>query len=212
MIINDNNSNKKVLVVDLDGTLYNINTFHYFIKYLLRFSLVNLNIKLFFKLLQAMFLRVLGVISHSKMKFLILNAIKHNLKLDYKAFVSNIAKYKNEIKQLEASNFDIKILATAAPSCYATIIAENEGFNTCLATNFPETSYRKDFENVREVKKQNVLSYLNSIGKNQVDTIITDHFDDLPLIKVSKHVILINPNKETQNILQQNQIFFNIAK
>ncbi len=212
MIINDKNSNKKVLIVDLDGTLYSINTFHYFIKYLVRFSIVTINILLLLRLVKAMILRVLGVIEHSKMKFIILKAIQNNQKINYNAFVDSIVNYKNQLPQLENSSFDIKVLATAAPSCYATIIAKNEGFTSCLATNFTETSYHQNFENVREVKKQNVLGYLKTKGVLDVHTIITDHYDDLPLIKISKQVILVNPNKETQNILLENQIFFNIAK
>ena len=211
MIINENKSNKKVIVVDLDGTLYSINTFHFFIKYLVRFSIKTFNVILLFNLVKAMFLRLFGFINHSKMKYIILKAIKGNNKINYEAFVSSLSNYKNHLKVIEDTTFDIKILATAAPNCYSKIIALNEGFDVCLATNTPEKNYKSDFENVREVKKQAVTTYLKTLGSKHIDTVITDHFDDLPLIKIAQHVILVNPNKETKNILKQNQIFFNIV-
>lgn len=211
MIINSNKSHKKVLVMDLDGTLYNINTFHFFIKYLVRFSLKTFNVKLLFILIKAMILRVFKVINHSKMKFIILKAVKGNDKINYKAFVSSLSKYKNQLQIMEGATFDIKVLATAAPNCYSKIIALQEGFDVCLATNTPINNYQQDFENVKEVKKQSVINYLQSLGIEHVDTIVTDHYDDLPLIKIAKQVILVNPSKQTQNILKQNQIFFNIV-
>ena len=211
MIINSNKSHKKVLVMDLDGTLYSVNTFHFFIKYLVRFSLKTFNVKLLFILIKAMILRVFKVINHSKMKFIILKAVRGNDKINYKAFVSSLSKYKNQLQIMEGATFDIKVLATAAPNCYSKIIALQEGFDVCLATNTAINNYQQDFENVKEVKKQSVINYLQSLGIEHVDTIVTDHYDDLPLIKIAKQVILVNPSKQTQNILKQNQIFFNIV-
>lgn len=211
MIISNKKVNKKVLVIDLDGTLYRINTFHFFIKYLLNFSLKKLHVKLLYTLLKAIFLRLLKIVNHSKMKFLILKAIKGYDEIDMEGFVSSLKEYRNQLQILEDDTFGVKILATAAPDCYAKIIALNEGFDVCLATNTPVANYQHDFENVRNVKKQGVVHYLNSIEVNHLDTMVTDHYDDLPLMKISKQVVLVNPSKETKDILKKNQIFFNIV-
>ena len=211
MIISNKKVNKKVLVIDLDGTLYRINTFHFFIRYLLNFSLKKLHLKLLSTLLKTIFLRLLKIVNHSKMKFLILKAIKGYDEIDMEGFVFSLKEYRNQLQIIEDATFGIKILATAAPDCYAKIIALNEGFDVCLATNTPVGNYRNDFENVRNVKKQGVVHYLNSIEVNHLDTMVTDHYDDLPLMKISKQVVLVNPSKETKDILKRNQIFFNIV-
>ena len=145
MIISNKKVNKKVLVIDLDGTLYRINTFHFFIKYLLNFSLKKLHVKLLYTLLKAIFLRLLKIVNHSKMKFLILKAIKEYDEIDMEGFVSSLKEYRNQLQILEDDTFGIKILATAAPDCYAKIIALNERFDVCLATNTPVANYQHDF-------------------------------------------------------------------
>lgn len=211
MIISNKKVNNKVLVIDLDGTLYRINTFHFFIRYLLNFSLKKLHLKLLSTLLKTIFLRLLKIVNHSKMKFLILKAIKGYDEIDMEGFVFSLKEYRNQLQIIEDATFGVKILATAAPDCYAKIIALNEGFDVCLATNTPVGNYRNDFENVRNVKKQGVVHYLNSIEVNHLDTMVTDHYDDLPLMKISKQVVLVNPSKETKDILKRNQIFFNIV-
>ena len=53
---------RKVLVVDLDETLYSINTFHYFIKFILFQALKQFNIALFGFISYVCFLRVFKVL------------------------------------------------------------------------------------------------------------------------------------------------------
>lgn len=202
----------KVLVVDLDGTLFSINTFHYFLKFLILNCFKNVNVILFFKLSFILLLRGFKVISHAKMKYDVLVLIKNISDLNYNDFVNKIASNKRELSILKDTSFNIKILATAAPSCYAELIAKNENFDVCLSTIFPKIEFYKGFENIREVKKNNVLTYLASRGISEVNTFVTDHIDDLPLMKISKENILINPSKALEAELRKNLISFNVIR
>lgn len=204
--------NKRVLVVDLDGTLYSINTFHFFIKYLLLFGVKKLKVVLFAMIVVIVSMRLLRLISHSQMKYKILLNIKNRTDIDYKAFVDRLNKHKHSLHSLNKNEYDIKILATAAPSCYANIIANNNNFDYCSATNFPEGRYSSDFENIKEVKKINVMKILNDQHILKIEAIITDHLDDLPLMKVSNHVIIVNPSNELIKQLSGHNIQFKIER
>jgi phosphoserine phosphatase len=199
---------KKVLVVDLDGTLFTVNTFHYFIKYLLLYSVANFNLVLLFKIVSAVLFRLLRITTHAKMKYHILKAIANKTDLNYNKFVKSISLKKRNLSILKDTSFDVKILATAAPSCYANSIAKNEQFHVCLGTNFPNSNFDNDFENIKAVKKSNVIKYLANIGLTEIDTLVTDHIDDLPLMKLAKHNIIVAPNTLLQTQLKQNLISF----
>ncbi|GAA3614238.1 hypothetical protein Q4Q39_02915 [Flavivirga amylovorans] len=198
---------KKALVVDLDGTLYTINTFHYFIKYLIKFCVKHIKIILLVKLCAAIGSRL--YVSHDKMKYNILKLLKNRNDINYGAFVNSISSKKRFIPHLQDTIFHVKILATAAPSCYANIIAKNEGL-VCLGTDFPYTKFAQNFENSKINKKENVLKYLENQNIYEIDTFVTDHIDDLPIIKIATNNIIINPHKELLNILKQNSISFEV--
>ena len=149
--------------------------------------------------------------SHAQMKYIVLKLLKNRNDINYEAFVATISTKKRVLQNVHINNYDIKILATAAPFCYANIVAKNEGFTICLATNFSEETFNQNFENSKNVKKERVLQYLKSIHINQIDTFITDHIDDLPLIKIAKHNIIVNPNEKLKAILKQNSISFKIV-
>jgi phosphoserine phosphatase len=142
---------------------------------------------------------------------LILGLIK-NEDIDYTDFISKLSKHKNELKEISDASFDIKILATAAPSCYAIHIAKAEGFDVCIATDIPENGFTPDFENLRDRKKENLLNYFKKNNLKSVDVFITDHIDDVPIIKIAKKNIIINPNTKFSNWLKENLINFEVRK
>ncbi|MDA8874625.1 HAD family hydrolase [uncultured Winogradskyella sp.] len=202
---------KKVLVVDLDGTLYSKNTFHEFLKYLLGYYLKDFRIFKFKFLLVFIKLRILRFISHAKLKYWVLDLIK-NEDINYLDFISKLAKHKNELEEISDTSFDIKILATAAPSCYATHIAKTQGFDVCLATNIPKSGFSPGFENIREQKKENLINYFKKRNLKSVDVFITDHMDDAPIIKIATKSVIINPNTKFYNWLKENLINFEARK
>lgn len=202
---------KKVLVVDLDGTLYNANTFHKFLIFLLRYYLKKVKIFKLITLIVFLKFRFVRIISHARLKYQVLKLIR-NEDLDIEAFVSHLEKDKNEIKEILNSEFDIKILATAAPLFYAQAIANQNNFDVCLATDFPENGFISNFENLGKEKKIRLLKYLKTNGLKIVDTFVTDHEDDIPIVKMAKHNIIINPNDEFSAWLKENLVNFEIRK
>ena len=203
---------KKVLVVDLDGTLYATNTFHQFMSYLLKSSVKNLDPIFCFQIVFFSFLRAIKIISHSRLKFYILKKVTTRFYIDYLEFVDSIDKYKRVITLQYNKDFDVKILATAAPYCYSNVIANKLNFDACIATDFSIPKFSIEFENARENKKKNVVDFLKKEGLVTVDLFITDHIDDLPLIKISKMNVIINPNFEFEKALQSLNIQYEVAK
>lgn len=199
---------KSVLVVDLDKTLFSINTFHYYIKFLISYGLKKMKFYLVFKILIFLLLRNFKLITHAKMKYEILKN-SCNKQLNIQHFVKSIDLYKNNLQILK-QHFDLKILATAAPNNYSEIIAKQEMFDVCIATKLPEVFY-ESFENNKENKKRNVLAYLKKENINHIDVFVTDHIDDLPLIKISKKNIIVKPNENLISILNKNLINYEIV-
>lgn len=200
--------NKKVLVVDLDGTLYSINTFHYFLRFIITYNLRKFKILSLLKISISMMFRIFKITSHSRMKYEILKVV-NDAQIDYAKFVVNIDKFKKDLK-VDKTEFDMTILATAAPSCYANIIAKNENFNLCIATNFTTSNFNDEFENSKEIKKNNVMNALMKKEIEKIDTLITDHIDDLPLMKVSIKNKIVSPDKNMEAQLKKHRISYEI--
>ncbi|NNL16567.1 MAG: hypothetical protein HKO81_08000 [Flavobacteriaceae bacterium] len=198
---------KKVLVVDLDGTLFKINTFHYFLMFLLKYCIKDLNLFLLLKIIFIIIARVFKVVSHSKMKYNILKTIKNEERIDYSEYITSISQKKRDLSLISDGNFNLKILATAAPSCYANIISENECFDLCIATEFPNSKFNNEFDNIGEIKKNNTAKFLKN---NKIDTLITDHIDDLPLMKLSRKNFIVNPNQKMKEILKEHNINYEV--
>ncbi|RNC86779.1 MAG: hypothetical protein ED556_04985 [Winogradskyella sp.] len=202
---------KKVLVVDLDGTLYNCNTFHEFLKYVLSYYFKDFRLLKFKILLFFIKLRLFRIISHSRLKYQVLKLIKND-DINVKDFISKLSKYKNVIEEVSDSSFNVKILATAAPNCYANEIAKVEGFDVCFATGYPESGYYEEFENLGEQKKNVVFKYLETNNFSDLDVFITDHIDDAPLMEMATKNILINPDTNVLRWLKKNLINFEVRK
>ena len=202
-------TNNKVLVVDLDGTLFRINTFHYFLKYLAVHYITNVQLWSLVSMIFYIKLRFVRLISHSKLKYYILKQIK-NQPVDYNGFVSKIAKYKVEFEPVTDKVFSTKILATAAPTCYAEIIAKNEGFNVCLGTDFTESNYNSNFENSKQNKKVKLENYLKLNNLESVNLFITDHIDDAFCIKFAEQNWIVNPDYSFLSWLDENKIVFEV--
>jgi len=111
---------------------------------------------------------------------------------------------------LNYETFHIKILATAAPTCYANIIAKKEHFDICLGTDFLDSNFNSTFENSKKTKKENVINFLKDKKLNEIDTLVTDHIDDLPLMKLAKRTIIIKPSENLLNQLKQFSISFEV--
>lgn len=201
--------NKKNVIIDLDGTLFDCNTFHKWMKFSFIEQLKHFDFIYPSKIGYYALLRLSKRIDHTKMKFLIL---KESEKITNKAyihkFVDSISLYIN--KTVQTVLFDKNktfILATAAPKLYSESIALKYGFDYVISTK--DTSRKPWSENIREEKKKNVFLLLE---ENKLDTKIyelyTDHHDDLPLMKCSEYTYLVNANEKTKTIAKENNIEF----
>lgn len=203
---------KKSLIIDLDGTLLNTNTFKDYIKYIFNDTLKKRKFLISVQIVVYVILRKLRIISHECMKKHILKSTSPFMSYEkLKKFTQTLYRKEN-LKVVElllkykAQNY-LCILSTAAPESYATIIANHYGFDNCIAT--PNYIIKNSWkENVKENKKENTIKFLKR-NNASLNIFITDHHDDLPLLKIPKEInIMVNPNIQTQQILKENHIIF----
>ena len=98
----------------------------------------------------------------------------------------------------------LTVLSTAAPKPYAKIISSDYGFDSYCATEMPQGSNWR--ENVNEQKKTNTLDLLKNIG-GELSVLVTDHYDDLPLLYLPKECnYIVNPTDKTKQYLEDNDI------
>ncbi len=190
--------NNNLLIVDLDGTLIRGNTFHWFIKFAFLYYLKRFSFKSILILI-LVWLRIMRVISHSILKYYILLTTNGFPKKSLREFSKIVIKQINPIVLNHFSNYNgIRCLSTAAPENYAAFIGRLLKFDFVLATNSNDLRRRKWVENIGENKKISLLSHIeeNNLSFN-LDTLITDHFDDIPLMRIFDKVILINPSEDT---------------
>ncbi|MGG4548001.1 hypothetical protein ABER02_09415 [Rossellomorea marisflavi] len=196
----------KYSVVDLDETFISKNTFKlwliFLMKSLLRSGSVKYSIKLFVILIKRLFKKI----SHMDMKRETLKITNENVvNLNVDKFVFGLDKYvnKNILDKMLNDQNTYWILATAAPEIYSKKIAFTYGFNHCISTSMVIDEQWN--ENIREIKLKNVLNYLKSKDTNCISAVFTDHHDDLPLMRISEKVYLVNP-KEASKLKVDEQI------
>jgi len=187
----------KVLVVDLDGTLIKVNSFHKWFFFLAKKLTREVRFYKLISLFYATVLRAMKLHTHSQWKR---NVMLISSDLEEKCFLSfseNLIKERNNIEPYIRGEFGLRILATAAPEFYSKHVASLFGFDVCLATGSPITEVNWK-ENIRAEKRFKVQDYLKSQNySGNIDTLITDHKDDLPLMRISENVLLVNPDRNT---------------
>lgn len=202
---------RKSLIIDLDGTLLNTNTFKDYIKYIFNDALMKRNFLINVQIIVYVILRKLRIISHECMKKHILKIttpfMSHEKleKFTKTLYLKENLKVLDLLHKYKSQNY-LCILSTAAPESYASIIANHYGFDNCIATSNYITS--NWMENVKENKKENTINFLKR-NNASLNIFITDHYDDLPLLKIPKEInTIVNPNIKTQRILKENHITF----
>lgn len=202
---------KKCVVVDLDETLFKGNTFHIWLKFLLKeISHKEFHIKI--KLLFFIFLRLVRVISHYELKkqtLIISNSQKNKIDLDKYLYLIDLKINKIILKKInnKLSNH-VWILATAAPAIYSESIAQKYNFDYCLSTSMEIND--EWVENIREIKLKNVKQLIRELKINTIDELYTDHHDDIPLMKESKKIVLVNPTENSIKKIQKNEIIYSV--
>ena len=198
----------KVIVIDLDGTLLNVNTFHKWFIFLFKKTLF-INPIDSLKILFIALRRILKVIEHKDMKYKILKiseSKKYTVHVD--EFVSTLDIYLNKEVFSYIKEENITILATAAPSLYTQTIAKKYNLNYSICT--PPSSQEEWYENIREEKKESLKELLNILNIRKIDRVISDHYDDIPIMEMAEKTLLVNASLKTQNLIRNNKNIRNI--
>lgn len=198
-------------MIDLDGTFVNVNTFHQWMKFLFIEELKKFHILTLLNILRHALLRYLKLTDHAQMKFSILSISEQKTDQEQiEKFVKSLHAYVNPtILDILSKKESITILATAAPAIYANTIQNIYDFDHIIAT--PETNYEPWEENIREIKKRNLMSLMeeHSLGE-KISILYTDHHDDLSLMKESDFTYLVNPSETTKSIVSEAKIIYEI--
>ncbi len=179
---------RKALAIDLDGTLLSTNTFRDYLSYCGSAALHNFQFGICFSILWWVALRKLRFVCHSRMKQVLLDRtaafMTQKSRLDH--FVEKEMTYLNvqvqQIMEPYRNRGHLLVLATAAPAFYAHPISEFLNMDLCCGTLLPsEVVIGQWQENVGQQKVE-ALKRLLQVHKAELDVVITDHSDDLPLL------------------------------
>ncbi len=189
--------NKKICLVDFDGTLVSIDTMRVF---MIR-ELLFLNPKILGNIILLILYKFSGknqIQIRSRLKYTLIKAYNSLTDLEKESYISLFKSKKNcdVIKHIKEGNYD-KVLIVSA--CYSEIISnvlkDVLSYNVLIAT---EINCKEKFKTCwGEMKIEELNRFLTSDDlKNNDITLYTDSMDDLPLIKISDKVFFINKNGE----------------
>lgn len=173
------------VVCDLDGTLINGNSFREALLLTAVKALKRLQLIAVVKIVSHVVMRKFRFCSHSKMKYALLPVMQQVLSMnDIDELTEHLMKMINKsvLTEVYKFDFDLRILATAAPEIYARKFGEKVGFKTVIATEMPTVS-KLWLENSCQNKADAVVNYMSKIPETYVSLIISDHKDDIPLTK-----------------------------
>jgi len=205
------NNLRRAVAIDLDGTLLSTNTFRDYLSFCGREAKHRFRLGLCLKICWWVLLRKVRLITHSRMKQVLLSAtapfMQRHGRLDN--FVEQelllLNRTAQQVMEPYRNRGHLLILCTAAPDLYARPIAENLHLDLCCATLLPsEVVIGQWHENVGEEKVAS-LRRLLQVHKAQLEVVITDHHDDLPLLRhnAAGRNILIAPSPATLQLLQK---------
>lgn len=199
---------RKALAIDLDGTLLATNSFQDYLSFCGHAALHAFRLDIALSIVFWVALRKLRFIRHSTMKRHLLNRTasfvqkKERLDLFVERELIAIDRRAQTMMEQYRNRGYLLVLSTAAPGIYAHAIAENLHIDLCCATVLPsEVVIGQWHENVGEQKVESLCRLLK-VHKAELAVVITDHFDDLPLLNYNEGVnYVINSTSKTQQIL-----------
>lgn len=202
---------RKALAIDLDGTLLSTNTFRDYLSYCGHASLYGFRFDIALSILWWVILRKVCIISHSQMKRALLRrtSVFMNRKGRLDQFVERELVYLNpEAQHLMESYRNrgyLLILCTAAPGFYAQQIADYCHIDLCCATPLPSEIVLGQWNECVGQHKVDALSRMLRVHKAELEVVITDHHDDIPLLNynLNGRNVVINPSAKTLRMLQQ---------
>lgn len=208
------NNPQPFVVVDLDGTLINGNSMTMFVMYSFRLLVMRGRLGDAWRVAKAVFKRKTGQVSHREMKYCIMSVLYKALSgEDICNFAQLLAGKVNRVVMhiiSDALSCGQKvILATAAPDIYISELAGVLGIDHFTATKMTDNvdSYE---ENRGEIKKKRVVELVGSLD-GYLETVITDHLDDIPLLSYCNGTnLIVSPDAATLLALKKNGIKYNL--
>ena len=202
-------NNRTLVIVDLDGTLYSINTFEAWIFFYLKDSFKSGRWRIASLLIWFSVLRKLRLISHAMLKreVIKLSFDVHESVLD--SFVGLLKPYQNKyvIAALKAIDAGTNVLATAAPDFYASKLSGNTDFQMKVMTSSLIDSGWADCRGFEKIKQ---ITQHVDLGEFDEIIFFTDHFDDIPLMKVSSRVVLVSPSSTTMRLVELEGLVYSV--
>lgn len=183
-------------VVDIDGTYIKGNTLKIYLLCGLRYLMARFKIYPAVKLLYAVLLRKLHIISHLRMKTVILDTLYPYNQILSKFRSRVLKKINPAVSALIEKNKEkghMILFATAAPKFYVQEIIPDGNVLASLYRPYDELiEFRGD-------RKLNEVSAWLSVNNCFLDTVISDHYDDAPLFEANKEGtnVLVNPSAKT---------------
>ena len=201
---------RKALAIDLDGTLLATNSFQDYLSFCGHAALNSMRLDIALSIAFWVGLRKLRFVRHSTMKRHLLNRtasfMQHKERLDLFVERELIAINRSVLQRMEQyrNRGHLLILTTAAPGFYAHSIAENLHIDLCCATPLPsEVVIGQWSENVGQ-QKVDSLQRMLQVHKAELDIVITDHYDDLPLLNSNEGSnFVVAPSPKTLQVLQK---------
>ncbi len=179
---------RKALAIDLDGTLLNTNTFRDYLSFCGSAALHDFRLDICLKILWWVMLRKIRLISHSRMKEVLLDGTasfmgrKSRLDVFVEKEMTYLDPKTQRIMEPYRNRGYLLVLVTAAPAFYAHSIAEFLNMDLCCATQLPSEVVIGQWKECVGENKVDALKRMLQIHKAELDVVITDHDDDLPLL------------------------------
>ena len=202
-----NGAVRDLLAVDLDGTLLRTNSFTRFTVW---FACTLLKRRMhggFFRVVHQVVLRKIRRQSHTQTKRNIMDIAAQLLSEDdFVAFARSLRRWVcNSVECLirshMASGGEV-VIATAAPVEYAAPLAAMAGGYSLLASERGISGVYHECKGEEKLRRVSDFCVAHNL---QLASVVTDHYDDLPLIKAADNVYLASPSKETLRKIRQEE-------
>ncbi|MBB3330949.1 phosphoserine phosphatase [Halomonas campaniensis] len=182
----------KAVICDFDGTLLKKHSFPMWVFYIVRCSFKKGDIPVFFRFSSALALRWAGVISSSQFKTFLM---RKSYPVEYDTlFVESLKVHVNPLVVERISEIDgYHVLSSASPLSYLEHVAEafNVKFDKVLGSYVCGGVLFENYAENKVLALHEVIDFADDV------VLFTDHHMDLPLMKISDEVFLVNPSKKT---------------
>lgn len=191
-----------MVVVDLDGTFVRCNTLHLFLRTAFVFHLLKGRPQNSIRIAVQYLKRAFRLTSHLQFKTAALTAAGRDKDLLKKFYLKVQSKINLPLSDTLKSETEPVVMATAAPGFYADLIWPGD----LLASEWLSDGTLHELRGEEKLKA--VLEHAKTYSNTEIAKVYTDHYDDLPLMKIAGETILVNPSRKTIERVQNAGISF----